>query len=239
MTDGRFGDLPGQRVLVIDDEPQIRRVVRNMFADSDTVVLETSTGAEGIAVAAAERPALIILDLGLPDLPGIDVCNEVRKWSQVPILILSARHSDTEKAKLLNAGADDYLTKPFSILELKARLNALLRRASAVRNDDAQIQIPSANIVIDLAKPSVVRDGVNVHLTRTEWEVLRTLLRHAGRTLTHRQIFSAVWANSYGDAQQYLRVHIRSLRKKLEADSVRPRLIITEPGVGYRIEIDT
>jgi two-component system KDP operon response regulator KdpE len=230
--------LAAQSVLVIDDEAQIRRVVRNVFADADTVVLEASTGAEGVTLAAAQRPALILLDLGLPDMAGIDVCRDIRKWSDVPIIVLSARHLDTEKATLLNAGADDYVTKPFSTVELKARVNALLRRARNSMPDDAEVKIPSADIVIDLAKPAIRRAGKDVHLTKTEWDVLRALLKHAGRTLTHRQIFGAVWANSYGDAQQYLRVHIRSLRKKLEVDSVRPRLIVTEPGVGYRIETD-
>lgn len=230
--------MAAQSVLVIDDEAQIRRVVRNVFADADTVVLEAATGSEGLTLAAAQRPSLIILDLGLPDISGIDVCKDIRSWSQVPIIVLSARHLDTEKASLLNTGADDYVTKPFSTVELKARVNALLRRARSSMSDDAEIRIPSADMVIDLAKPAVRRAGHDVHLTKTEWEVLRALLKHTGRTLTHQQIFSAVWANSYGDAQQYLRVHIRSLRKKLEADSVRPRLIITEPGVGYRIETD-
>jgi two-component system KDP operon response regulator KdpE len=230
--------LAAQSVLVIDDEAQIRRVVRNVFADADTVVLEASTGAEGVTLAAAQRPALILLDLGLPDIAGIDVCRDIRKWSDVPIIVLSARHLDTEKATLLNAGADDYVTKPFSTVELKARVNALLRRARNSMPDDAEVKIPSADIVIDLAKPAIRRAGKDVHLTKTEWDVLRALLKHAGRTLTHRQIFAAVWAHSYGDAQQYLRVHIRSLRKKLEVDSVRPRLIVTEPGVGYRIETD-
>jgi two-component system KDP operon response regulator KdpE len=179
---------------------------------------------------------LVILDLGLPDIPGIEVCKEIRKWSDTPILVLSARHSDTEKAELLNAGADDYVTKPFSTVELRARINALLRRAQRHSPESTEVRIDSAGILIDTAKPSLLRDGKEVHLTRIEWDLLRTLLRHAGRTLTHQQIFNAVWANSFGDAQQYLRVHIRSLRKKLETDSVRPKIIITEPGVGYRIE---
>ena len=224
--------------LVIDDEAQIRKVVRSNFADAETRVLEAATGERGIAIAAAELPSLIILDLGLPDIPGIEVCKEIRKWSDTPILVLSARHSDLEKAELLNAGADDYVTKPFSTIELRARIKALLRRAERNSVESKEVRIESAKILIDLAKPALKRDGKEVHLTRIEWELLRTLLRNAGRTLTHQQIFNAVWANSFGDAQQYLRVHIRSLRKKLETDSVRPKIIITEPGVGYRIETD-
>ena len=230
--------MAARPVLVIDDEAQIRKVVRSNFADAGTRVIEAATGEQGIASAAAELPSLIILDLGLPDIPGIEVCKEIRKWSDTPILVLSARHSDLEKAELLNAGADDYVTKPFSTIELRARIKALLRRAERNSVESKEVRIESAKILIDLAKPALKRDGKEVHLTRIEWELLRTLLRNAGRTLTHQQIFNAVWANSFGDAQQYLRVHIRSLRKKLETDSVRPKIIITEPGVGYRIETD-
>lgn len=222
-------------VLVIDDEPQIRRVVRNALAAEDTRVLEATSGTEGIDIAAAERPDLVILDLGLADIPGVNVCREIRKWSDVPIIVLSARHADTEKVELLDAGADDYITKPFSTSELRARVRAQLRRARANPLADAPIAV--GGVTIDLAKPSLSRGGSVVHLTRIEWNLLRTLVKHAGRTLTHRQIFDAVWgSSSYGDAQQYLRVHIRSLRRKIESDPVRPKLIITEPGVGYRFE---
>lgn len=222
-------------MLVIDDEPQIRRVVRNALAAEDTRVLEATTGTEGIDMTAAERPDLVILDLGLADVPGVDVCREIRKWSDVPIIVLSARHADTQKVELLDAGADDYITKPFSTSELRARVRAQLRRARANPLADAPIEV--GGVTIDLAKPSLLRDGSAVHLTRIEWNLLRTLVKHAGRTLTHRQIFDAVWgSSSYGDAQQYLRVHIRSLRRKIESDPVRPKLIITEPGVGYRFE---
>jgi two-component system, OmpR family, KDP operon response regulator KdpE len=224
-------------VLVIDDELQIRRVVRNALAAEDTRVLEATSGTEGIDIAAAERPDLVILDLGLADIPGVNVCREIRKWSDVPIIVLSARHADTEKVELLDAGADDYITKPFSTSELRARVRAQLRRARTTPLGPADSLIEADGVVIDLAKPSLSRGGNVVHLTRIEWDLLRTLVKHAGRTLTHRQIFNAVWgSSSYGDAQQYLRVHIRSLRRKIESDPVRPKLIITEPGVGYRFE---
>ena len=231
--------MPTRSVLVIDDEPQIRRIIRHLLADSGTQVLEAASGAEGISLAASARPALVILDLGLPDSPGIGICKQIRDWSDVPIIVLSARHLDTEKAALLDAGADDYVTKPFSTLELRARIDALLRRSNATPSGDAKISISGADLVIDLAKPAVSRSGKDIHLTRTEWDLLRVLLKHAGRTMTHREIFTAVWSNSFGDAQQNLRVHIRSLRKKLELDSVRPRFIVTEPGVGYRIELES
>jgi two-component system, OmpR family, KDP operon response regulator KdpE len=223
-------------VLVIDDEPQIRRVVRHALEADVTRMIEASTGREGIDAAAAERPTLVVLDLGLPDMPGIDVCREIRHWSSVPIIVLSARHSDREKVALLDAGADDYVTKPFSTIEFQARVRAHLRRLRLTPLTSADTPIKVDGLTIDLAKPALYKNQDVVHLTRTEWDVLRTLIRHAGRTLTHRQIFTAVWGDSYGDAQQYLRVHIRSLRRKIEQDPVRPRLIVTEPGVGYRFE---
>jgi len=224
--------------LVIDDEPQIRRVVRGALEGEVARVMEASTGREGLEIAATQQPALIILDLGLPDIGGIDVCREIRESSSAPIIVLSARHSDQEKVKLLDVGADDYVTKPFSTIEFQARARAQLRRArqAPVASLDAPLEIDG--LIIDFVKPVLIRDKSPVHLTKTEWELLRTLAKNRGRTLTHRQLFAAVWAKPYGDAQQYLRVHIRSLRRKLESDPVRPRFIITEPGVGYRFEPD-
>jgi len=228
--------MPGDVVLVVDDEPQIRRVVRNVLAADEVRVLEASNGQQAIDLAAAERPALIVLDLGLPDMQGIEVCREIRSWSSAPIIVLSARHSDQEKVALLDAGADDYMTKPFSPGELQARVRAQLRRSRLAPAAGATQLITIGELLIDPVKPSLKKSDVAVHLTKTEWELLRTLLKHAGRTLTHQQLFRAVWGNSSGDMQQYLRVHIRSLRRKIETDPVRPRLIVTEPGVGYRFE---
>jgi two-component system KDP operon response regulator KdpE len=227
--------MAADTVLVIDDEPHIRRAVRNALAGEVGRVVEADSGASGIDLAAAERPSLIVIDLALPDVDGIEVCREIRKWSSAPIVVLSARHSDQEKVRLLDAGADDYLTKPFSTIELQARVRAQLRRARATPLAfDAPVTI--GGLQIDLAKPALVKDSVPVHLTRTEWEVLRALLKNAGRTLTHRQLYNAVWGQAHGDAQENLRVHIRSLRRKIERDPVRPVLIVTEPGVGYRFE---
>ena len=222
--------------LVIDDEPQIRRVIRSALETEITRVMEAPTGAEGLDLAATHLPTLIILDLGLPDMGGIDVCRALRKHTSAPIIVLSARHSDQEKVRLLDVGADDYVTKPFSTSEFLARVRAQLRRArtAPVAALDAPLAID--DLVIDFEKPGLTRGGQPIHLTKTEWELLRALARNRGRTLTHRQLFAAVWAKPYGDAQQYLRVHIRSLRRKLESDPVRPRLIVTEPGVGYRFE---
>jgi two-component system KDP operon response regulator KdpE len=225
--------------LIVDDEPQIRRVVRNALRDVVRRTVEAETGAQAIDVAASERPDLIVLDLGLPDMTGQDVCREIRKWSTVPIIVLSARHADQEKVALLDAGADDYVIKPFSASELRARASAQLRRARlAEAAGPAQI-IDVGDVRIDIAKPSLRKQGVVVHLTKTEWDLLRTLIRHAGRTLTHQQIFRGVWGNAYGDMHQNLRVHVRSLRRKIESDPVRPAMIVTEPGVGYRFETTT
>ena len=186
------------------------------------------------------RPALIVLDLGLPDMSGEAVCREIRAWSTAPIVVLSARHSDREKVALLDAGADDYVTKPFSTIEFQARIRAQLRRGRLAAAGDTGTPLTlGGDIVIDVVKPQVTRAGVAVHLTRTEWELLRVLIAHQGRTMTHRELFTAVWGNSFGDAQQYLRVHIRSLRRKIEPDPVRPRYIVTEPAVGYRFDADS
>lgn len=221
-------------ILVIDDEPQIRRAVRGALGDEGTRVIEAASGQGGLTLAAAERPDLIVLDLGLPDVAGLDVCRDVRTWSGVPILVLSARHADEEKAAMLDAGADDYLTKPFSTLELQARVRALLRRAARA-GIDGETSIRSGSLVIDLAARVVSVRGTEVHVTPIEWDLLRVLATEAGRTLTHQQLFRKVWSGrSHGDAQKYLRVHIANLRRKIEDDAIRPRYILTEPGVGYR-----
>jgi two-component system, OmpR family, KDP operon response regulator KdpE len=223
-------------VLVIEDDAQIRRVVRHAVEDGIGSVREAATAREGLDIATAERPQLIVLDLGLPDGDGVAVCREIRSWSSVPILVLSARNSPQEKAGLLDAGADDYVTKPFSTIELQARLRAALRRGRLASTSSDNTAMQLGLVTIDFAKPSARRDGDMLHLTKTEWQLLRALARHAGRTLTHRQIYAEVWGSAHGNPQEHLRVHIRSLRRKLEADPVRPRFILTEPGVGYRLE---
>jgi two-component system, OmpR family, KDP operon response regulator KdpE len=229
--------MPFATLLVIDDEVQIRRVVRHALEADGARVLEAATGREGLDVAASERPQLIVLDLGLPDMSGADVCRDLRGWSSAPIVVLSARHSDGEKAAMLDLGADDYITKPFSTLELQARVRSHLRRAALSSGTDAHEPIIDVGgISIDLAKRIVTREGTPVHLTPIEWGLLRVLATNAGRTMTHTQLFTRVWERQHGDAQQNLRVHVASLRRKLERDSVRPTLIITEPGVGYRFQ---
>ena len=233
-------DPPSDVVLVIDDEPQIRRVVRNALSGLPVRVSEAATASEGLDLAAAERPALIILDLGLPDRDGADVCRDLRTFTRSPIIVLSARHSDREKEKLLDAGADDYVTKPFSTIELAARIRAQLRRAASSSSGGRQEAVLTIGaLTIDLVARTVRREAVDVHLTPTEWNLLRVFIAHAGQTMTHAQLFRAVWgADTAGDAQQYLRVYVGQLRRKLETDAVRPRLIRTESSVGYRFDFD-
>ena len=223
-----------ETALIIDDEPSISRVVAHALAGDFPRIIEASTGRDGLRLASAEHPSLIVLDLGLPDMSGIDVCQEIRKTSNALILVLSARHADREKAMLLDAGADDYVTKPFSTLELKARVRALQRRTTTPRAGSGKT-IRSGALRMDLEARTLSRNGDLVHLTPTEWDLLRVLMSNAGKTLTHRQLFSAVWTGrQFGDAQQYLRVHIANVRRKIESNPLDPQYILTEPGVGYR-----
>jgi two-component system KDP operon response regulator KdpE len=230
---------PTDAVLIIDDEPQIRRLVRNALREMSMRAVEAATAGEGLDLAAAEQPALIILDLGLPDRDGAEVCRDLRSFTRAPIIVLSARHSDREKEKLLDAGADDYVTKPFSTIELTARIRAHLRRAvDASAGAQQKSVLTIGSLTIDLAARTVRRGATDIHLTPTEWKLLRAFIAHAGRTLTHAQLFRAVWSpDAAGDAQQYLRVYVGQLRRKLESDPVRPRLIRTEAAVGYRFEL--
>jgi two-component system, OmpR family, KDP operon response regulator KdpE len=225
------------RVLVIDDEAKIRQVVCAALAGDTVRCTQAATAAEGLALAASDQPDLIVLDLGLPDRDGIEVCREIRRWSHAPIVVLSARHSEKEKAALLDAGADDYVTKPFGVVEFRARVRAQLRRARMPQRPVTEAPLRLGALTVDVGRRTVLRGGTPVHLTPTEWGLLLALLRHPGRTVTHRQLFREVWNDSYGDMQQYLRVYVAHLRKKIESDPYAPRHLITEPGVGYRLEI--
>jgi two-component system KDP operon response regulator KdpE len=220
--------------LVVEDDPYVRRAVRNVLTDEFAKVVEASTAQDALDLTAASRPDLIVLDLGLPDREGIAVCREIREWSAAPIIVLSARHAEHEKVALLDAGADDYVTKPFSPSELRARVRAQLRRSRTPVPSVSAVEVDGLSI--DTAARVIRREGEYIHLTPIEWDLLRALVKHANRTLTHEQIFRTVWHNPAGDAQAYLRVHIANLRRKIERDPVRPRLIVTEIGVGYRFE---
>ena len=223
-------------ILVVDDEPQIRRALKNALQEIATRVVEAATGAEAIDLAATVQPDLIVLDLGLADLSGAEVCREIRRFATMPIVVLSARHHEDNKVELLSLGADDYVTKPFSTVELLARVKAQLRRARSQSAIPPEGPVIAGELSIDIARRVLSRDGETVHLTRTEWNILRALLMSGGRTLTHRQLFDAVWGRQYGNPQQYLRVHITNLRRKIEREPAAPRFVVTEPGVGYRFE---
>jgi len=225
-------------VLVVDDEPKIRAILADALRGEARRVIEASTGREALAAAERERPQLIVLDLGLPDLDGLEVCRRIRAWSSAPIVVLSARAAEEDKTSLLEAGADDYVTKPFGTAELRARVQAQLRRARMAPLPGSDAPVTIGHLVVDTAMRTVTREGEPVHLTPTEWKLLQALLAQAGRPVTHARLFRDVWGNISGDAQQYLRVYVGHLRRKLERDPYRPRLILTEPGVGYRLMLE-
>ncbi|MFI5310322.1 MAG: response regulator transcription factor [Gemmatimonadales bacterium] len=227
---------PAGCILVIDDEIQIRRALKNALQEVAARVVEAGTGTEGIDLAATQQPALVVLDLGLPDMSGEDVCREIRRFATMPVVVLSARLSEHDKVRLLNLGADDYVTKPFSTLELLARVKAQLRRSRASGTGAPEGPFTAGELSIDIARRVLTRGGQPLHLTPIEWNILRALVLASGRTMTHRQLFDAVWGRQFGDPQQYLRVHITNLRRKIEAQPSSPRFVITEPGVGYRFE---
>jgi two-component system KDP operon response regulator KdpE len=228
---------PLPHILVIDDEPQILRALRTILTARQFRVSTASRGEEGLALAVAGAPDLIILDMSLPDMDGLEVCRRLREWSQVPIVVLSVRDSEREKVAALDHGADDYLTKPFGIEELLARIRVALRHS--VQASGSKITTIKAGLMtLDLVQHIVTRDGVEVKLTATEFNLLAYLASHAGRVLTHKMILSNVWDAADADRVEYLRVYMRQLRKKLEADPDHPQVLITEPGVGYRFMAD-
>ncbi|MCB0100944.1 MAG: response regulator transcription factor [Anaerolineales bacterium] len=220
-------------ILVIDDELQIQRAIRTILTEKGFNVSAASRGEEGLTLAAASKPDLIILDLGLPDMDGVEVCTRIREWTQTPIIILSVRDSERDKVSALDKGADDYLTKPFGIEELLARVRVALRH-SANRSETQSNLIHAGSLSIDLAWHSVKRGEEEVKLTATEYKLLAYLAVNHGRVLTHQSILTHVWDPADADHTEYLRVYMRQLRKKLEADPENPQIIITEPGIGYR-----
>lgn len=220
------------RILVVDDEPQLLRALRINLAARHYEVTTADGGAAALAAAASEHPDLVVLDLGLPDLDGTEVIAGLRGWSAVPILVLSARQGSHDKVDALDAGADDYVTKPFAMDELLARVRALLRR----RHDEAPDPVvETAAFTVDLARATVTRHGERVHLTPTEWRLLEVLARHPERLVPQRQLLQDVWGARYEKETNYLRLYVGQLRRKLEPDPARPRHLLTEPGMGYRL----
>jgi two-component system, OmpR family, KDP operon response regulator KdpE len=220
----------GRRVLVCDDEPQILRALRVILRDGAFEVVTARTAQEALDLAALRAPDAAIIDLILPDGNGIDVCRSIREWSEMPILVLSAVGEETEKIRALDAGADDYVTKPFAPGELIARLNAALRRAAPAEEPSLSIN----GLEVDLASHRVIRQGEEIHLTPKEFDLLRVLARNRGRLMTHRALLGEVWGHAYEEDTHTLRVHIANLRRKIEPDPGAPRYIRTDPGIGYR-----
>ena len=220
-------------ILVIDDEPQILRALRTILTAKHFRVSVVGRGEEGLAIAAAEAPDVIILDLSLPDMDGVEVCSRLREWTQTPIVVLSVRDGERDKVMALDAGADDYLTKPFGIEELLARIRVALRHSTQAMGSKKTV-VTVGPLEIDLVQHLVTRNAIEVRLTATEFKLLAYLVANAGRVLTHRAILAAVWDPAEVDRVEYLRVYIRQLRKKLEDDPERPKYILNEPGIGYR-----
>ncbi len=223
------------RILVVDDERPIRRFL-NASLNGQYTVLEAATGEEALAAVVSSRPDVIILDLGLPDMDGLEVTRRLREWTQIPIIIVSVRDQEEHKIAALDAGADDYLTKPFGVGELTARVRAALRRSA---QPEAEPVFEKDDLLVDLARRNVESHGQTVSLTPTEYDILRILVQHAGKVLTHDQLIRSIWGSESvkGDEDSHLlRVNVSNLRRKLEADPSRPRYIVTEPGVGYRLK---
>jgi len=221
--------------LVVDDEQAIRRFLRTSLTVNGYTVLEAGSGQQALIAVVNDRPDVIILDLGLPDMAGLEVTARLREWSKIPIIILSVRDQESDKIAALDAGADDYLTKPFGVGELMARIRVVLRRAA---NPEAEPVFTTQELVVDLARRLVTVAGQEIQLTPTEYDLLRVLVLHAGKVLTHQQLLRQVWGRGYETEAHLLRVNISNLRQKIERNSARPQYIITEPGVGYRLRLE-
>jgi two-component system, OmpR family, KDP operon response regulator KdpE len=228
----------GPAVVVIEDEPQIRRFLRAALVSQGYRCYEAANGRDGLTEAAMRQADVIILDLGLPDLDGLEIIRRVREWTSVPIIVLSARDQEGDKIKALDLGADDYVSKPFGVGELLARMRAALRHAAIRSEQRVEPLFTLGALQVDLMRRRVSVGGAEVHLTPIEYKLLTTLVRHAGNVLTHRQLLKEVWGPSYEEQSHYLRVFMLQLRRKLEADPARPRYLRTEPGVGYRLAAD-
>jgi two-component system, OmpR family, KDP operon response regulator KdpE len=225
----------GPKILIIEDEQEIRRFLRVSLSNNGYRIVESINGKDGLMQAASQQPDLIILDLGLPDIDGMEVIRQVREWSKMPIVILSARGQDHEKVSALDLGADDYLTKPFSIGELLARLRVALRHQTQIQGGAGEPEFVLDTLRVDLARRQVFVGSSEIHLTPIEYRLLTTLIQYAGKVLTHRQLLKEVWGPDSVFETHYLRVYMAQLRRKIEADPARPRFLLTEPGIGYRL----
>ncbi len=222
-------------IVIIEDDPQIRRFLRTSLSVQGFLVIEAVSGERGLVEIGTRKPELVILDLGLPGMDGIAVIGKVREWSAVPIIVLSARSQESNKIAALDAGADDYLTKPFSIGELLARIRVSLRHATQLAGDSVETLFCVGDLRVDLSRRSVYIGEQEIHLTPIEYRLLTVLIRHAGKVLTHRQLLLDVWGPAYVEHAHYVRIYMGQLRRKLEADPAQPRYLLTEAGVGYRL----
>jgi two-component system KDP operon response regulator KdpE len=225
-------------VLLIEDEPQMRRFLRITLQGSGYRLTEAVAGEEGLTQAATRNPDVVLLDLGLPDIDGLEVTRRLREWTQIPIIVLSAREQEEDKIKALDAGADDYLTKPFGAGELLARIRVALRHSALQQTGSEESVFVLDDLKVDLVKRQVFLDEKEVHLTPIEYRLLTTLIRYAGKVITHNQLMKEVWGPAYVNQSHYLRIYMAQLRHKLEADPARPRFFINEPGVGYRLKVE-
>jgi two-component system KDP operon response regulator KdpE len=225
-------------VLVVEDEPQVMRFLRATLPAHGYRVLEAATGAQALVEAQTRQPDVVLLDLGLPDVDGLEVTRRIREWSRVPIVVVSARGQERDKVQALDAGADDYLTKPFGTDELLARMRVALRHAARVAGGDGEAVFEVGDLRVDLGSRLVHLRGDEVRLTRTEYRLLAALVQHAGKVLTHRQLLREVWGPGAANETHYLRVYMAQLRHKLEDDPARPRYLLTETGVGYRLRVE-
>ncbi|MBF0152991.1 MAG: two-component system response regulator KdpE [Magnetococcales bacterium] len=228
------GSSPPIAIVVIEDEPQIRRFVRAALEAEQHAVVDAETGKQGLMEVATRRPDLAIIDLGLPDMDGVDLIRDLRAWCNIPVLILSARTDEIDKVRALDAGADDYLTKPFGVPELLARVRALLRRAACAHGDQDSV-VRFGDVEVNLVQRLVTRGGEKIHLTAIEYRLLTQLIANAGRVMTHRVLLRDVWGPNQVDHTHYLRVYMSNLRRKLEDDPNVPKHILTESGMGYRL----
>ncbi len=231
--------IPGPSVVLIEDEPQIRRFLRAALTGHGYRLFEAGSGEDGLIEAATRQPDLVILDLGLPDLDGLGVLARLREWTSVPVIVLSARGQERDKIAALDGGADDYVSKPFSVGELLARMRAALRRRDQVGEGAAATTFVVGDLSVDLARRHVLVGDKEIHLTPIEYKLLTTLIRHAGKVLTHRQLLKEVWGPAHTEDSQNLRFYVAQLRRKLEAVPARPRYLLTEPGVGYRLAAES